>query len=131
MLHDPRLHTELHRRISQGLQSAAYAVSQVLHRYASDLRRLDNSLLAERAEDVLDIEQQLLRQLGAVSRRPLSDLTEPVIVLSHNLTPSETASLDRRYGARASAPKPAALVATRRSWQKVWSYPRSLVSANS
>ncbi len=97
MLHDPRLHTELHRRISQGLQSAAYAVSQVLHRYASDLRRLDNSLLAERAEDVLDIEQQLLCQLGAVSRRPLSDLTEPVIVLSHNLTPSETASLDRRY----------------------------------
>ncbi len=50
MLHDPRLHAELHRRISQGLQSAAYAVSQVLHRYASDLRRLDNSLLAERAE---------------------------------------------------------------------------------
>ncbi len=97
MLHDPRLHAELHRRISQGLQSAAYAVSQVLHRYASDLRRLDNSLLAERAEDVLDIEQQLLRQLGAVSRRPLSDLTEPVIVLSHNLTPSETANLDRRY----------------------------------
>ncbi len=46
---------------------------------------------------MLDIEQQLLRQLGAVSRRPLSDLTEPVIVLSHNLTPSETANLDRRY----------------------------------
>lgn len=97
MLHDPRLQAELQRRISQGLQSAAYAVSQVLHRYASDLRRLDNSLLAERADDVLDIEQQLLCQLGAVSRRPLSDLTEPVIVLSHNLTPSETANLDRRY----------------------------------
>ncbi len=97
MLHDPRLHTELHKRITHGLQSAAFAVSEVLHRYASDLRRLDNSLLAERAEDVLDIEQQLLRQLGAVSRRPLSELTEPVIVLSHNLTPSETANLDRRY----------------------------------
>ncbi len=97
MLHDPRLQAELLRRITQGHQSAAYAVSQVLHRYASDLRRLDNSLLAERAEDVLDIEQQLLRQLGAVSRKPLSDLTEPVIILCHNLTPSETANLDRRY----------------------------------
>ncbi len=97
MLHDPRLHVELQRRITKNFQSAAFAVSEVLHRYASDLRRLDNSLLAERAEDVLDIEQQLLRQLGAVSRRPLSELTEPVIVLSHNLTPSETANLDRRY----------------------------------
>jgi len=97
MLHDPRLHAELQRRIRQGKQSAAYAVSQVLHRYASDLRRLDNSLLAQRADDVVDIELQLLQQLGAVTRRPLTELTEPVILLTHNLTPSETANLDRRY----------------------------------
>jgi phosphoenolpyruvate-protein phosphotransferase (PTS system enzyme I) len=97
MLHDPRLHAELNRRIEQSHQSAAYAVSQVLHRYAADLRRLDNSLLAQRAEDIVDIEQQLLHQLGAVTRRPLTELTEPVIVLTHNLTPSETANLDRRY----------------------------------
>ncbi len=97
MLHDPRLHAELQRRIVQGKQSAAYAVSQVLHRYASDLRRLDNILLAQRADDVADIEQQLLQHLGAVARRPLAELTEPVILLTHNLTPSETANLDRRY----------------------------------
>ncbi len=97
MLHDPRLHAELQRRIRQGGQSAAYAVSQVLHRYASDLRRLDNSLLAQRADDVVDIEQQLLHHLGVVTRRPLTELTDPVIVLTHNLTPSETANLDRRY----------------------------------
>jgi phosphotransferase system enzyme I (PtsI) len=97
MLHDPRLHAELQRRIRQGNQSAAYAVSQVLHRYASDLRKLENSLLAQRADDVVDIEQQLLEQLGAVTRQPLSELVEPVIVLTHNLTPSETANLDRRY----------------------------------
>ncbi|TWU20558.1 Phosphoenolpyruvate-protein phosphotransferase [Novipirellula galeiformis] len=97
MLHDPRLHAELGRRIREEHQAAAYAVSRVLHNYAAALRRLDNPLLADRAEDVLDIEKQLLLQLGAVSRQPLSELTEPVIVLSHSLTPSETASLDRRY----------------------------------
>ncbi|TWT82392.1 Phosphoenolpyruvate-protein phosphotransferase [Planctomycetes bacterium CA13] len=97
MLHDPRLHAELSRRIQTEMQSAAYAVSRVLNNYATALRKLDNPLLADRAEDVLDIEKQLLLQLGAVSRQPLSDLTEPVIVLSHVLTPSETASLDRRY----------------------------------
>ena len=97
MLHDPRLHGELGGRIRQQNQSAAYAVSRVLHNYAAALRRLANPLLADRAEDVLDIEKQLLFQLGAVHRQPLSDLTEPVIVISHTLTPSETANLDRRY----------------------------------
>ncbi len=97
MLHDPRLHAELKRRIKNQCQSAAYAVSRVLHNYADALRRLSNPLLADRAEDVLDIEKQLLLQLGAVTRQPLSDLTEPVIVLSHVLTPTETANLDRRY----------------------------------
>ena len=97
MLHDPRLHSELRRRIKDEHQSAPYAVNRVLHNYAAALRKLSNPLLADRAEDVLDIERQLLLQLGAVSKQPLSDLTEPVIVLSHLLTPSETANLDRRY----------------------------------
>ncbi len=97
MLHDPRLHAELGRRIRTQNHSAAYAVSRVLNNYAVALRRLDNPLLADRAQDVVDIEKQLLLQLGAVTRQPLSDLTEPVIVLSHELTPSETANLDRRY----------------------------------
>ncbi len=96
MLHDPRLNSELGRRIRNQNESAAYAVNRVLHNYAAALRRLDNPLFAERAEDVLDIEKQLLFELGAVSR-PLSDLSEPVIILSHVLSPSETANLDRRY----------------------------------
>ena len=74
MLHDPRLHSELRRRIKEKLQSAAYAVSRVLHHYASALRKLQNPVLAERAEDVLDIEKQLLLQLGAVTNQPLSEL---------------------------------------------------------
>jgi len=97
MLHDPHVHAELGRRIRGDCQSAAYAVNRVLHRYAAALRKLDDPLLAQRAQDVLDIEKQLLLELGAVGRQPLSDLTEPVIVISHVLTPSETANLDRRY----------------------------------
>jgi phosphotransferase system enzyme I (PtsI) len=97
MLHDPRLHAELARRIREERQSAAYAVNRVLHNYADALRRLEDSLFAQRAEDVFDIEKQLLFELGAVTRQPLSDLSEAVVVLTHNLTPSETANLDRQY----------------------------------
>ena len=97
MLHDPRLHSELEKRIGEDRQSAAFAVSAVLHNYATALRKLESPLLADRAQDVLDIERQLLTQLGAVTRQPLSDLSEAVIVLSRVLTPSETANLDRRF----------------------------------
>lgn len=95
MLHDPRLNAELKRRILEQFNAADYAVSQVMHSYAAALRRLGNPMLAERAEDVADVEKQLLQALGAVNRRPLDMLGEPAIVFSHNLTPSETASLDR------------------------------------
>lgn len=97
MLHDPRLHSELEKRMREERQSAAFAVSGVLHNYASALQQLENPFLADRAQDVLDIERQLLTQLGAVTRQPLSDLNEPVIVLSRMLTPSETAGLNREF----------------------------------
>jgi phosphotransferase system enzyme I (PtsI) len=97
MLHDPHVHAELGRRIRNERQAASYAVNRVLHRYAAALRRLDDPLLAQRAQDVWDIQKQLLQELGGGGPQPLSDLSEPVIVMTHVLTPSETANLDRRY----------------------------------
>lgn len=97
MLQDPRLRDELRRRILAHQQSAPYAVSRVFHHYAQALRGLSDSLLAERADDILDVERQLLQELGAITANPLGNLDGPVIVLSHNLTPSETAGLDRRW----------------------------------
>jgi phosphotransferase system enzyme I (PtsI) len=43
------------------------------------------------------IEKRLLRSLLGRRREELTHLTSPVVVLAHNLTPSETANLDRRY----------------------------------
>lgn len=97
MLHDPRLQAELGRRVRLEHQSADYAVNRVLRHYSDSLRRLDNPILADRADDVRDIEKQLLFELGAVNEQPLSDINEPVILLARTLTPSETANLDRRF----------------------------------
>ncbi len=97
MLRDPRLRSELDEMIRQKHYSPEYAVSRALRRYAKVFQSLDNSYLAQRANDIFDIEKRLLRDLLGRSREELAHLVSPVIVLAHNLTPSETANLSREF----------------------------------
>jgi phosphotransferase system enzyme I (PtsI) len=97
MLEDPRLRGELEQMIRERHYSPEYAVSRTLRRYAKVFQTLEASYLAERANDIFDIEKRLLRNLLGRRREELSQLTSPVLILAHNLTPSETANLDRRF----------------------------------
>lgn len=97
MLQDSRLRSELEEMIRQRHYSPEYAVSRTLRRYAQVFQRLESSYLAERASDIFDIEKRLLRHLLGRRREGIAHLTSPVLVLAHNLTPSETANLDRKF----------------------------------
>ncbi|MBI3466379.1 MAG: phosphoenolpyruvate--protein phosphotransferase [Planctomycetes bacterium] len=97
MLRDPALRGELEQMIRERHYSPEYAVSRVLRRYAKVFESLGNSYMAERSHDIFDLEKRLLRNLLGLRREEISHLTSPVLVLAHNLTPSETANLDRRY----------------------------------
>lgn len=97
MLQDARLRSDLEDMIRQRHYSPEYAVSRTMRRYAQVFQRLESSYLAERASDIFDIEKRLLRHLLGRRREGIAHLTSPVLVLAHNLTPSETANLDRRF----------------------------------
>ena len=97
MLNDAQLRDELEEMIRERHYSPEYAVSRTLRRYAQVFQKLESRYLAERANDIFDIEKRLLRNLLGLRREGISQLTSPVIVLAHNLTPSETANLDRKY----------------------------------
>ena len=97
MLQDARLRKELEEMIRHRHYSPEYAVSRTLRRYAQVFQRLESTHLAERANDIFDIEKRLLRHLLGRRREGISHLTSPVLVLAHNLTPSETANLDRQF----------------------------------
>ncbi len=97
MLQDSRLRSELHEMIRERHYSPEYAVSRTLRRYAQVFQRLESSYLAERASDIFDIEKRLLRHLLGRRREGLSHLSSPVLILASNLTPSETANLDRAF----------------------------------
>lgn len=97
MLNDAQLRSELEEMIRERHYSPEYAVSRTLRRYARVFQNLESRYLAERANDIFDIEKRLLRHLLGRRREGLAHLTSPVVVLAHNLTPSETANLDRKY----------------------------------
>jgi phosphotransferase system enzyme I (PtsI) len=96
MLHDAKLQEELTSAVRDRNFWPEYAVSRTLRRYAKVFQSLDNHI-AQRAHDIYDIEKSLLRNLLGQRRETLAAISQPVIVLAHNLTPSETANLDRRF----------------------------------
>ena len=96
MLHDERLQAELVSAVRDRNWWPEYAVSRTLRRYAKVFQNLDNHI-SQRAHDIYDIEKSLLRNLLGQRRETLAAISQPVIVLAHNLTPSETANLDRRF----------------------------------
>lgn len=97
MLRDPRLHEEIEEMIRSRHYSPEYAVSRALRRYAKVFQSLEGQYMAERANDIFDIEKRILRNLLGRRREELSQVTSPVLVLAHNLTPSETANLNPQF----------------------------------
>jgi phosphoenolpyruvate-protein phosphotransferase (PTS system enzyme I) len=95
LLTDPHLTQEIRELVQREHYAPEYAVSTILRGYAKKFLNLPNRYMAERVSDVYDVEKRLLRNLIGARRESLGTLTEPVIVIAHDLSPSQTASLDR------------------------------------
>lgn len=97
MARDEKINAEIEALIREKSFSPEFAVSRVLRQYAKRFQNLGDQYFAERSADIYDLEKRLLRHLLGERREELSHLTAPVLLLAHNLTPSETASLDKRF----------------------------------
>jgi phosphotransferase system enzyme I (PtsI) len=94
LIEDESLSAEIESLIRNHGYAAEYAVSRVMRRHAKTLESLNQAQFATRATDLFDIEKSILRNLLGHRQEQLRHLKEPVIVLAHDLTPSETAALD-------------------------------------
>jgi phosphotransferase system enzyme I (PtsI) len=96
LLDDKVLYKKFHDTVLSGHVTAEYAVATVLRGYAREFLSMPQ-YLAERVKDVYDIEKRLLRNLTGQSRQSLAHLTKDVIVIAHDMTPSQTAGMDREH----------------------------------
>jgi len=93
VIQDQRLRHSIESMIREQFASAAYATSTVMRTYQRRFSQMSDPLLVERIRDVQDIERRLLRHILGESREDLSHLTKPVILVAHDLTPTQTAGL--------------------------------------
>ncbi len=97
LLRDKTLTTQVVAEVRGHNVTAEYAVSTVMRRLATQFGQIQDRYLAERVKDVYDVEKRLLRSLIGARHEDLAHLTSDVVVIAHDLLPSQTASLDRKH----------------------------------
>jgi phosphoenolpyruvate-protein phosphotransferase len=93
LLDDPLLHEQAGAAIARG-QSAAFAWQQACEQYAAELERVPNTLLSARAADLRDVARRVLQLLLGLPSDTV-DLPADSILIAEELSPSQTATLDR------------------------------------
>ncbi|CDL81936.1 phosphoenolpyruvate-protein phosphotransferase PtsI [Xenorhabdus cabanillasii] len=94
LLEDEELEQEIITLIKKNLTTADAAVYSVIEDQAKALEELDDEYLKERAADVRDIGKRLLKNILGMPIIDLGSITEEVILVANDLTPSETAQLN-------------------------------------
>jgi len=96
-LRDRSLRRKISELIRSELVTAEYAVSSTLREVASHFTKVNDPYISERAADIYDIERRLLKRLIGGKREDVEHLTKEVVVVAHELSPTQTAGFDKRF----------------------------------
>lgn len=96
ILSDEEVDDEIRSAIHNDRQAADFAVNRVYTEFALLLSKVEDALIAARATDIRDVRNRLIRILHGEAEKNLSSLRSPVVVVAHDLLPSDTATLDRQ-----------------------------------
>lgn len=88
---------EVVRTIKRELLNVEAVFAQVTGRYIKILSDMDDPYLRERSVDIHDVCRRVMRNLAGKESREIRSAFEPHILISHNLTPSDTAQLNRDF----------------------------------
>lgn len=98
VLSDPELIGSIESSISDSKINAESALKEVTDMFIGMFEAMeDNPYMQERAADIKDVTKRVLSHLLGVKLPNPSMIDEEVIVVAHDLTPSDTAQLNRKY----------------------------------
>ncbi|MBA7567970.1 phosphoenolpyruvate--protein phosphotransferase [Candidatus Atribacteria bacterium 1244-E10-H5-B2] len=94
-LEDPIITKKITKLIGQGFSIIA-SVSRAFEENANAMEQMENIYFRERAKDIRDVSERLIRSILHKPKSNLSSLPYPAIVVARDLTTSDTASLDKK-----------------------------------
>ncbi|WP_025729845.1 phosphoenolpyruvate--protein phosphotransferase [Atopobacter phocae] len=95
---DPELIDQVKSTIKSDQINAEAALHNVSQMFIQMFKSMeDNPYMQERAADIKDVSERILANLLGVKLPSPASIKEEVIVVAHDLTPSDTAQLDRKY----------------------------------
>ena len=97
LLEDEELEEEILTLIKEEKLHADNAIHTVIEEQAAALESLDDEYLKERATDIRDIGSRFVKNALGINIVSLSDISEEVILVAYDLTPSETAQINLTY----------------------------------
>jgi len=98
VLADPEMSGAIKQKIADDKVNAETAVKEVTDMYISMFEAMtDNEYMQERAADIRDVTKRIMSHLLHVSLPNPALIDEEVVLVSKDLTPSDTAQLDRQF----------------------------------
>ena len=95
VVEDQTLIDEVLRKLEADRCNVEFVFQEVASRYVESLSKIDDPYLRERALDIQDVTRRVIRNLQGKSARPFLSVDKPHLLVAHNLTPSDTATMNR------------------------------------
>ncbi len=96
VLEDRMLIEEVISRLKKEQIKVAFIFSEVLKKYIDVFSKIEDEYLRERTADLNDVGKRVLRHLLGKEHKGLKDLKERVVVVAHDLSPSDTAAMHKQ-----------------------------------
>ncbi|MGM7720111.1 phosphoenolpyruvate--protein phosphotransferase [Metabacillus sp. Hm71] len=97
VLSDPELLNPVEDKISTEGVNAEFAMKETADMFVSMFEAMDNEYMKERAADIRDVTKRVIAHLLGVQIPNPSLISEEVVIIAEDLTPSDTAQLNRQY----------------------------------
>ncbi len=95
MLEDDTFISDVEDRINREGVNAEFALNETSNVYIKMFQSIEDEYLRERSEDIKDVMNRVIRILMCISSVDFSNMEENSIIVAKDLTPSDTAQLDR------------------------------------
>ncbi|HBZ11657.1 MAG TPA: phosphoenolpyruvate--protein phosphotransferase [Bacillus bacterium] len=97
VLEDPELLNSVEQKIINEGLNAEFATQEIVDMFVSMFESMENEYMKERATDIRDVTKRVIAHLLGVHVPNPSMINEEVVIVAEDLTPSDTAQLNRQY----------------------------------